>query len=456
MNIDRTIAAISTPPGVGGIGIVRISGKDAKPIADRIFAAKNGKKICNASGYTALYGHIVWEEETIDEAIALVFNSPASYTGEDVVELSCHGGSYIMKSVLRAALGAGASLAEPGEFTKQAFLNHKLDLTQAEAVMQLISAEGEEQRRAAMSVRDGAVSKKIATIREFLLNTAGNLAAYTDYPDEDIPELDPVIFGENIRDAGGMLRALLKDYDAGKILREGIDTAIVGRPNVGKSTLMNLLVGEQRSIVCDIAGTTRDVVEESVMLGAVRLRLCDTAGLRSTDDPIEAIGVDLAKDKMNNAQLILAVLDASTPLNEHDRALLEICKSRTALVIVNKSDLAPAWDVSQIEEYGIPMVVISAADENSFDILKTAVEKITGVSHLDPQSGFLASERQRDHARAALAAIDEAESTLAAGFTLDAVGVCLDDALEQLLSLTGERVSNAVADNVFSRFCVGK
>lgn len=456
MNIDRTIAAISTPPGVGGIGIVRISGKDAKPIADRIFAAKNGKKICNASGYTALYGHIVWEEETIDEAIALVFNSPASYTGEDVVELSCHGGSYIMKSVLRAVLGAGASLAEPGEFTKQAFLNHKLDLTQAEAVMQLISAEGEEQRRAAMSAREGAVSKKIAAIREFLLNTAGNLAAYTDYPDEDIPELDPVIFGENIRAAGGMLRALLKDYDAGKILREGIDTAIVGRPNVGKSTLMNLLVGEQRSIVCDIAGTTRDVVEESVMLGAVRLRLSDTAGLRSTDDPIEAIGVNLAKNKINNAQLILAVLDVSSPLNEQDLLLLEICKSRTSLVIINKSDLAPAWDVSQIEEFDIPMVVISATDENSFDTLKTAVEKITGVSHLDPQCGFLASERQRDHARAALAAIDEAESTLAAGFTLDAVGVCLDDALEQLLSLTGERVSNAVADNVFSRFCVGK
>lgn len=456
MKLASTIAAISTPHGVGGIGIVRISGPDARAVADRVFTSPRGKKIADADGYTALYGHVHQDDVTIDEAIALVFAAPASYTGEDVVELSVHGGIYVVKSVLRAVLAAGATPAGPGEFTKQAFLNHKLDLTQAESVMQLISADGEAQRRAALSGREGAVSKKTAEIRDFLLHTAGNLAAFTDYPDEDIPELSPEHFGRSLDRAADMLRELLDSYDAGKILREGIDTVIAGRPNVGKSTLMNLMAGENRSIVCDVAGTTRDVVEESVLLGDVRLRLSDTAGLRNTEDPVEAIGVERAREKLKNAQLVLAVLDASVPMEDADRELLAACKNTAALVIVNKSDLPQKLDLAEIRASGLEFVIMSAEQPDAVKILEEAVARVTGVANLNEQTVLLASERQRDCAAAALAAVREAASTLRAGFTLDAVGVCLDEALAQLLSLTGERVSNAVADDVFRRFCVGK
>lgn len=456
VNFADTIAAISTPAGTGGIGIVRISGSNARQVADRVFKSKSGKKIADAAGYTALYGHITDKGQVIDEGIALVFAAPASYTGEDVVELSVHGGVYIVKTVLRAVLSCGARLAGPGEFTRQAFLNHKLDLTQAEAVMELISSGGESQRRAAMAVREGAVSKKVAEIRDFLIRAAGNLAAYTDYPDEDIPELRPEVFAADIRTAAGMLEKLLRDYDAGRIMREGVDAVIAGRPNVGKSTLMNLLAGDSRSIVCDVAGTTRDIIEESVMVGSVKLKLSDTAGLRDTDDPVESIGVELTKKRMDSAQLIIAVIDGSAALEADDLRLLESCRGRSALVVINKSDLPLAADLDVIKKSGLPFVIMSASAPESLQLFADKLEQITGIRELDENAVVLAGERQRSCAATALSSLDEALEALSAGFTLDAVGVCLDEALEQLLSLTGERVTDAVADDVFSRFCVGK
>ncbi|MGI6268931.1 MAG: tRNA uridine-5-carboxymethylaminomethyl(34) synthesis GTPase MnmE [Candidatus Howiella sp.] len=456
MSYTDTIAAISTPAGTGGIGTIRVSGPAAREICDRVFVSHKNRRIIDAPGYTALYGRVHGPDGPIDEAVALVFAAPASYTGEDVVELSVHGGSYIVKTLLRALLAVGARLAEGGEFTRRAFLNGKLDLAQAESVMQLISAKGEEAHRAAMQVKDGALSREVEQIRAFLLRCAGDLAAYIDYPDEDMPGLESGVFLRNLEAAEEMLSHLLTIYDAGRLLREGVDTVIVGRPNVGKSTLMNLLVGEERSIVTDVAGTTRDIVEESVMLGGICLRLADTAGLRKTDDRVEAIGVQRTRDRLERARLVLLLLDASSPLTAEDRALLSLCEGKQTVVVINKSDLPEQIDRSAVEAYGFPVVTISALDRGAAALLGAAVEEVTGLSDLSDDPVILSTERQRACAEEALAAVRETKAVLTAGITLDAVGVCLDDALNALFSLTGERVTTAVADEVFSRFCVGK
>ncbi len=464
MEFSDTIAAISTPSGTGGISIIRISGQDARTIGDRVFSAKRTKRLAELPGYTALYGSVHAGDTRLDEAIALVFAAPASYTGEDVVELSVHGGAYLTKAVLRAILAAGARLAEPGEFTKRAYLNHKLDLTQAEAVMALISAGGERQRQAALEAKEGALSKKVGAIRQTLLDLTAAIAAYTDYPDEVEFQIDTFRLLDGIDTAARQLDTLLSTYDTGRILREGLDTVIVGRPNVGKSTLMNTLLGCDRSIVTDIAGTTRDVVEESVQLGGITLRLSDTAGLRDTEDVVEAAGVARSRQRMDAAQLVLAVFDASQPLTQADIALLETCRNRSALYLLNKADLPYIGDPAARPEIH-PLLAaqpnqrvlrITAKDPQTVEILSQTLEHYTGLDHLDSDAAILSSQRQYAMALAAQTALSEARATIEAGFTLDAVGVCLEEALNALLSLTGERATEAVADEVFRQFCVGK
>ena len=452
-----TIAAISTPLGEGGVGMIRISGRDARVVAQQIFSSRRGK-LLTAPGYTAYYGrvHMPGGKEEIDEAIALVFTAPASYTGEDVVELSVHGGVYVVRQVLRAALAAGARLAHPGEFTRRAYLNGKLDLTQAESVMQLISAQGEDALRAARSGRRGAVSKRVAGLRDRLLAVSAAMAAWADYPDEDIPTLETRNLKQELAAIESDMQRLLSTYDGGRVLREGVETVIAGRPNVGKSTLMNLLAGCQRSIVTPVAGTTRDVVEETVLLGDLRLRLADTAGLRQTDDLVESIGVSRTKERLSAAGLILAVFDASLPLEEEDRELLRLMSGRPAVAAVNKSDLPSRLDLEEIRRAGAPVVQIAAGAGHGLEELREAVEQVVGLKGLDPAAGILASERQRDCAAQAQSCVADALHALELGATLDAVGVCLDDALQALLSLTGERVTTAVTDEVFQRFCVGK
>lgn len=456
--MQDTIAAISTPLGSGGVGMVRLSGPAARQVADRIFRSRRGD-ILSAAGYTALYGRAFTpgeQPEEIDEAVALVFAAPASYTGEDVVELSVHGGVYLVRKLLRAALSAGARLAQPGEFTRRAFENGKLDLAQAESVMQLIGAKGEDALRAALSGRRGAVSRRVGEIKEKLLAVAAAMAAWADYPDEDIPALEAQTLQKELADILADIKGLLSTYDGGRALREGVETVIAGRPNVGKSTLMNLLAGCQRSIVTPQAGTTRDVVEEDVLLGDVRLRLADTAGLRQTADAIEAMGVDIARERLASAGLILAVFDASLPLEDEDRKLLALLSGRPAVAVVNKTDLPVRLDLTELERTGCPVVQIAAGAGRGMEELRQAVEQVAGVAGLDPAAGILASERQRDCLAAAGESVREALDALEMGTTLDAVGVCLDDALHALLSLTGERVTNAVTDEVFKRFCVGK
>ncbi|MBQ9413902.1 MAG: tRNA uridine-5-carboxymethylaminomethyl(34) synthesis GTPase MnmE [Clostridia bacterium] len=449
------IAAIATPLAPAGLGVVRLSGDDAIAVAAAVFRAADGSALDTLPGYTARYGHVFDADGDIDDAVALVFRAPHSYTGENVVELSCHGGAYLLRRVLRACLSAGARMAEAGEFTRRAFLNGKMDLSGAEAVMDLIGAEGRLAAKTALAAREGALFRRLDAIKQELLGVSAQIAAFIDYPDDDVPPLPADELRQTLDAAAASLQALSDTADAGLILRRGVDTVIVGKPNVGKSTLMNLLSGADRSIVTDIPGTTRDVVEDSVLLGDVRLRLSDTAGLHETDDPIERLGVDRARARLAQAALVLAVFDAAAPFDDDDRQLLAAVSDRPVVVIVNKSDLSDAIPV-EILNSSLPTVVLSAKTGEGQAALTEAVAAVTGVAALSGDEPLLANERQTDGVRRALLAVLAARDALDAGLAEDAVAVGVDEALDALLSLTGERVSDAVVAEVFRRFCVGK
>ena len=454
--MSDTIAAISTPQAAGGIGIVRISGDNAAEIADKVFVAADGMPLSESYGYSAHYGKVYSEGTVIDEAIAIVYKAPKSYTGENIVELSCHGGLYIIRRVLRTVLEKGARMAEAGEFTKRAFENGKISLTQAEAVMDIISAQGRQAARAAISAREGRIAEKINGIRAELTKYAAHLSAWADYPEEDLIPVDADELEHDLVDCIKKIKKMIADGDAGKVIREGVDTVIVGKPNVGKSTLMNCLAGCERSIVTHIAGTTRDIVEEKVILGDIILRLADTAGIHDTDDPVESIGVGRARKRMDSAGLIIAVFDNSLPLDEDDISLIENLKGKPCIAVINKNDMDNLLDVAVIEE-SIPYVVyISAKDEKGIDDLSGKISDLLGVSDLNPADGILSGERQLNCCRNCLNMVEEALNALQIGMTFDAVNVSLDCAIEYLLELTGERVTDVVTDAVFHNFCVGK
>ena len=453
---QKTIAAIATAQGTGGIGVIRISGEHAFAIAERVFRPAGRKKVKEMKGYTAAYGSVYDGEEKLDEGILLVFRAPHSYTGEDVAEISCHGGIYVTKSILRAVFSAGASPAGPGEFTQRAFINGKLGLTEAEAVMDMIGAKGKNAARAALSCREGALSRKIDKICEKLTETAAHLSAWADYPEEDIPQVSVETLSQSLNAAIAALEELLKGYDAGKAACEGVETLITGKPNVGKSTLMNLLAGCERSIVTDIPGTTRDMIEETVALGNVMLRLSDTAGLRNTDNPVEKIGVERAKQKLKSCGLVLAVFDNSSPLSAEDKEMLHLLAGTPTIAVINKTDLGGRLETEIIKKYVDEVVFISAANAQGIDKLVQAVEKVTGTQEFDPSQGILATERQRNAVSNALKAVEEAVFALQSGITLDAVTVSIEEAVGTLLELTGKRASEEIVHQVFSRFCVGK
>ena len=455
--MSQTIAAISTPLAPAGLGVLRLSGEQALAIADRVFRPLHPEKsLSKLAGYTALYGHVADEDGNIDDCVVLVFRAPHSYTGEDVVEFSCHGGLYLLQRVLRALLQAGARPAEAGEFTRRAFVNGKMDLTRAEAVLELIAANGRLAAKTALAAREGAIFRRLDSVKQALLGVAANFSAFVDYPDDDIPELHTVELAATLEQAAHTLQALLATFDAGRVVREGIDTVIVGAPNVGKSTLMNLLAGCERSIVTPIEGTTRDVVEETIRLGDVLLRLADTAGIRTTEDVVETIGVQRAFARMETAALVLAVFDGSRPLTEDDRRLAQTAAQQTAVAVINKADQTFLIDEQYIRDLFQQVVVISAATGEGLSALEAAVRQVTGVEALDEAQPVLATERQRDCVRRCLEAVQEAQQALTAGLTLDAVSVSVDDAISAVLELTGERATEAVVQEIFARFCVGK
>ncbi len=455
--MEHTIAALATPPGVGGIAVVRISGETAYGVAARVFRPANpAKRLETAPGYTALFGHFVQDGQVRDEVVALCFRAPHSYTGEDVVELSCHGGSAASEGLLRACYAAGALPAGPGEFTKRAFLSGRISLTQAEAVMDLIEASSRQGAAAAARTMEGALYEKIKAVQDHLVTVAGHIAAYTDYPEEDVPELSMEALGASLRRDLAVLDALLAGYDTGAVLRRGVAAAIVGSPNVGKSTLLNLLAGFERAIVTPVAGTTRDVVEQELSLAGVRLHLADTAGIRQTGDVVEAEGIRRSYAQLERAGLVLAVFDASRPAGPEDLALAKKCAGKPAVAILNKTDLAKQFDETALAPYFGKVISISAKNKDFLPLVESAVGEVLGVADADPDALLLANERQRAAAQQARDALAEALDAVAGGYTLDAAGVCVDDALRALCALTGENATEDVIEEVFAKFCVGK
>ncbi len=449
-----TICAISTAQAVGGISLIRISGEKAVDIANEIFVSFDGKKVSEMAGHTCKYGKIVLNGDVLDDVLLTVFLAPKSYTGENTVEISCHGGLYVTKKVLRACIEHGAEPAAAGEFTKRAFLNGKLSLTEAEGVADIISAQGESTLKSAHLMHEGELYKSVRKVCDRLVNVLGSLAAWTDYPDEDIPETDDASLLATLDGCKTSLEKILADYDSGRIFREGIDTAIVGKPNVGKSTLMNALLGYERSIVTSVAGTTRDIVEESVRLGDVILRLSDTAGIHESSDEVETIGVSLAKKKIDSAELILCVLDGSRKIDDDDLALLKSLENRRHIVLVNKSDLPLEIDQKYINSENI--LLVSAKERDGLEKLRQKVFDLFKLSGYDSSPAVFANERQKLCCERALNHVKLAHGALSMGLTLDAVTIDIDEAANALLELTGEKATEAVVDDVFSRFCVGK
>jgi tRNA modification GTPase len=441
---------------LGGISVIRISGEKAIEIGASVFSTANGKDVEKMEGYTCAYGKIISDGVEIDDGIITVFRAPKSFTGEDVCEISCHGGIYVTKQVLRAIIKNGAVPAQAGEFTKRAFLNGKMSLTQAEAVMDVISAQGEQALRAAVSSHEGALYSRIRKITDKLVSILGELAAWVDYPEEDLPDIEFNALQASLSECIAELDKLLLSYDSGRILREGIDTAIVGKPNVGKSTLMNLLLGYERSIVTDIEGTTRDIVEESARIGEIVLRLSDTAGIHDTEDIIEGVGVNLAKKKISEADLIIAVFDNSRKLTDEDFSVIESVKDKACIAVLNKTDLEPEVDINVLKEYFNYVVEISAKNNKGIDELKSALEEIFRLNQFDATSGIIANERQKQCVEEARKYLVSANDVLVMGETYDAVTVLIDKAADDLLELSGEKATEAVVNDVFSRFCVGK
>ncbi len=469
MTEQSTIAAIATGTG-GGIGILRISGPRALEVAAAIFRPRRADKSpLTMAGYTGALGRVVDRGEELDEAVLFVYRAPHSYTGEDGAELCCHGGRFVLEQALAAAVAQGARPAAPGEFTKRAYLNGKMSLTQAESVADIIAGESRQAVRAALRARDGALFRAVMEVADRLMDAAAHISAWIDYPEEDV---EAVLTGELsalLEEARGELSRLAGTYRTARLMREGVPTAIVGGANVGKSTLMNLLAGCQRSIVTDIPGTTRDVVRETVRVGDAVLDLSDTAGIRETDDPVERIGVERSRSRLESAELVLAVLDGSRPLSREDRALLQEIAARTrpggsqdlqgevmAIALINKSDLPQALSREEVLAYLPQVLEISARDGHGLGELEAAVARLTGAARLDPSAGMVANQRQLDCVARAEAALAEGAEALAQGQTLDAVSVCLEEAIDALLELTGQRASAQVVDRVFEQFCVGK
>jgi tRNA modification GTPase len=454
--LNNTIAAISTPLASGGIGIVRISGNYAFEIADKFFKSKSKTSLIKMDAYTAAYGEVFDDGEKLDECVALVFKSPKSYTGEDVVELSCHGGLYILQKVLQSAIKSGATLAMPGEFTKRAFLNGKLDLTQAESVMDIINARSKAASNAALSQHDGALYKNIILIREKLIKISSDISVWVDFPEDDIPALDMPVLKLEIIETYNSVNKYVENYENGRIIREGVQTVIAGKPNVGKSTLMNIFTGVQTSIVTDIPGTTRDVIEEVVQMGDFILKISDTAGLRHTEDIIEKIGVQRAMSKLEYADLVLAVFDGSESLDDNDFEVIDSIKQKPCIAIINKSDLVQQINIEKISLVFDSIVFISAAYNNGIDEMEQKIKDKLKITDCNFADGMIANQRQLECAIKCKLALKGTLDAINLGITMDAISVMLEEAISALLELTGEKASDEILNKVFERFCIGK
>lgn len=453
-----TIAAISTAPGNAGIGIIRMSGEDCFEILKKIFIPKNDGEI---KGYTMKYGNIINNKtkEIIDEVLVSYFVSPKSYTKENMCEINSHGGMIVEKLILEECIRNGATLAEPGEFTKRAFLNGRIDLSQAEAIIDIINSKTEKEMEVAQRHLDGKLSNKINEIKDILLDLMSDIEASIDYPEYDIEETTNKKIKEVLEDVNEKLKKLESSFSIGKILKDGIKTSIIGKPNVGKSSLLNLILGEERAIVSNIEGTTRDTIEEYVNIKGIPLKLIDTAGIRKTNDEIEKIGVKKSKDIINNADLIIAVFDDSRAFDDEDKEIVKLIEGKKAIIVINKVDLRNGYikNNSIIKELKNIKIDFSTVDDIGFDVLQNKILELFDAKQIElDDSEIVTSQRQKEYIIKARNATKETQEAISNNMPLDITTVCIKEILENLLSITGENVSENIINEIFKKFCLGK
>ena len=457
-NLSDTIAAIATGMNQGGIGVIRVSGEHAIEIVDSVFIPKKaGKEVKNLKTYTAAYGNIV-DEDVIDEVIVLLMKAPASYTKEDVVEIDCHGGLEVMKKILHLLLKKGARLAEPGEFTKRAFLNGRIDLSQAESVMDLISARNELAAKTAISQLKGHLKDKITQLRKELIHNIAFIESALDDPEYYSLDGFSERLNKILEDMEQQIKHLIMTADDGKMMKEGIKTVILGKPNAGKSSVLNTLMGKERAIVTDVAGTTRDTLEEFISINGIPLNIIDTAGIRKTDDIVEKIGVDKSMKEMEDADLILFIVDSSIPLDENDKQIMSRIKDKQVIILQNKSDLSMVVAKEEINKYlDKPVILISAKENTGFEEFYDILNEMFFHGNLKFNDEiYITNIRHKNALMEALSSIKMAQQSIEDGMPEDFLSIDLMAAYEKLGYIIGESVEDDLVDTIFREFCMGK
>ena len=453
-----TIAAISTAPGNAGIGIIRLSGDDCFKILQKIFKPKNKGKI---KGYTIKYGNIVKSEndEIIDEVLVSYFVAPKSYTKENMCEINSHGGIVVENQILEECLKNGAVLAEPGEFTKRAFMNGRIDLSQAEAVIDIINSKTEKEMMVAQRHLEGSLSKKIKDIQGEILNLMADIEASIDYPEYDIEETTNKKINDTLNSVEEKLLKLKNSFENGKILKEGIKTAIIGKPNVGKSSLLNLILGENRAIVRDIEGTTRDTIEEYINIKGIPLKIVDTAGIRKTNDEVEKIGVERSINNINDAELIIALFDDSRTFDDQDQKILDLIEGKKTIILINKIDLGKNLikENEKLKKFKNNIIEFSTINETGLDKLYNKIEELFKLNELDCENTeIITNNRHKQQILYALEDVAKGRESLETHMPVDITAICLKDILERLAEITGENVSEDIINEIFKKFCLGK
>ena len=459
MFIDDTIAAIATAPGEGGIGIIRISGEKSLQVAQSIFKSKSGKMIKDYNARTLIYGTVVDNEKVIDEVLVAYMKGPNSYTAEDVIEINCHGGFISVKKILELILTKGVRLAEAGEFTKRAFLNGRIDLSQAEAIIDVIKSKTDMAHEVAQSKLEGSLAKKIKDLRMNVTEVLAHLEVSIDFAEEDVEEITYQTLEEKALELRNEIKKLYDTAESGKILRDGLKTVIVGKPNVGKSSLLNSILGENRAIVTDIAGTTRDVIEEFVNIKGIPLKIVDTAGIRETEDVVEKIGVEKSRESFSTADLVIMVLDASRKLSEEDMEILESLKNKKTIVLLNKMDLEPQIELEKIEEFvnSEDIIKISALKHQGIEELQDKIEAMVYHGSVKNSSNLMiTNSRHKDALFKAYESINDAISAIEQRMPYDFIEVDFKNIWDYLGYINGDTVREDLLDTIFANFCIGK
>ena len=459
--MSTTIAAISTAPTNGGIGIVRMSGKNCFTILEKIFIPKQKQKIEDIPGYSMKYGYVIdyQTKEKIDEVLVSYFVAPKSYTKENMCEINSHGGIVVENQILEECLKNGAVLAEPGEFTKRAFMNGRIDLSQAEAVIDIINSKTEKEMMVAQRHLEGSLSKKIKDIQGEILNLMADIEASIDYPEYDIEETTNKKINDTLNSVEEKLLKLKNSFENGKILKEGIKTAIIGKPNVGKSSLLNLILGENRAIVSDIEGTTRDTIEEYINIKGIPLKIVDTAGIRKTNDEVEKIGVERSINNISDAELIIALFDDSRTFDDQDQKILDLIEGKKTIILINKIDLGKNLikENEKLKKFKNNIIEFSTINETGLDKLYNKIEELFKLNELDCENTeIITNNRHKQQILYALEDVAKGRESLETHMPVDITAICLKDILERLAEITGENVSEDIINEIFKKFCLGK